>query len=73
MSGAITIDGMQPSDHEAVRAIYQEGLSSGIAAFMQTAPDWARWDTAHLDVGRLVARDGGNIVGWVALSRVADS
>ena len=73
MTDICTIEPMRADDYAAVRVIYQDGLSSGIAAFMQTAPDWTRFAAGHLEVGRLVARDQGRIVGWAALGAVADS
>lgn len=58
----------------AVRAIYAEGLATGIAAFRTTPPIWKQWDAGHLGVGRLVARAShGEILGWAALAPVADS
>jgi hypothetical protein len=31
-------------------------------------PSWEEWDAAHLACGRLVAREGGEVVGWAVLS-----
>ena len=61
-----------PSDWDAVRAIYLEGIASGNATFEQEAPPWDRWNAKHLPVGRLVALAEGTIVGWSALSGVSD-
>ena len=58
----------------AVRAIYAEGLATGLAAFRLTPPLWKEWDASHLAMGRLMAqREGGGIIGWAALAAVADS
>ena len=52
---------------EAVLAIYQSGLDTGNASFETTAPDWARWDAAHLPDHRFVAVDeDGAVLGWIA-------
>src|SRR4030042_3294819 len=67
-----TIARMEPNDWEQVRAIYQEGISTGNATFDPEPPDWDTWDASHLPAGRLVARAGENILGWVALSPVSN-
>jgi len=64
-----TIDAMKPGDWPAVRAIYEEGIATGVATFERAAPSWDAWDRSHRHECRLVARDpGGAIVGWAALS-----
>jgi phosphinothricin acetyltransferase len=62
---------MTPTDWPQVREIYEQGLASGNATFETTAPDWEQWDAGHLPASRLVAREGGNILGWAALSPVS--
>ena len=69
----LTIDAMRPSDWSAVRSIYRDGLATGLAAFMLTPPNWKDWNAGHLQVGRQVARQSGDIVGWSALAPVADT
>ena len=54
-----------------VRAIYLEGMQTGLATFETDAPSWERWDASHHRFGRLVARDGETIKGWAALSPVS--
>jgi phosphinothricin acetyltransferase len=67
---AVTIRGMNTDDWPAVRAIYEEGIATGLATFELTAPEWEAWNHSHRPDCRLVARDGsGSIVGWAALSR----
>lgn len=73
MSPDISIDPMAAGDWKRVKAIYAEGLATGIAAFRQTPPLWKDWHAGHLTVGRLVARSEGEIFGWAALAPVADS
>ena len=71
MSTAFTIDEMRRGDWSRVRAIYGEGLATGLAAFMLNPPKWTAWDAAHLPFGRFVARGGdGAILGWAALTPV---
>jgi L-amino acid N-acyltransferase YncA len=71
------IEAMRPDDWEAVRAIYAEGISTGLATFETQTPDWKAWDSAHLFVCRLAARvhaadgRGAMMAGWAALSPVS--
>ncbi len=68
------IEEMQRRDWSQVRAIYGEGLASGIAAFMLAPPVWKVWDEGHLSLGRTVARDStGRVLGWSALAPVPDN
>ncbi|MCX9190614.1 N-acetyltransferase [Carbonactinospora thermoautotrophica] len=62
---------MLPEHAEQVLAIYQMGIDTGNATFETTAPDWTRWDAAHLPDHRWVALDGDHVLGWVALSPVS--
>jgi L-amino acid N-acyltransferase YncA len=70
-SERISIGRMGPGDWPAVRAIYLEGIATGNATFEQNAPDWDRWNAAHLETCRLVARLDGEVMGWAALSPVS--
>jgi L-amino acid N-acyltransferase YncA len=65
------IDRMRQTDWGRVRVVYAEGLSTGEATFETEAPTWETWDAAHLPFGRLVAREGGIVKGWAALSPVS--
>ena len=69
MSGVI--DQMRASDWEQVRSIYLEGIRSGHSTFETDAPSWEKWDEGHLQIPRLVMRDGERVVGWAALSPVS--
>ena len=61
---------MRADDWPAVRAIYEEGIATGLATFELTAPEWESWNHSHRPDCRLVAQDrSGAIVGWAALSR----
>jgi len=58
-------------NYAEVARIYQEGIDTGVATFETTVPAWQDWSVAHLENGRIVAIDGGKIVGWAALSPVS--
>jgi L-amino acid N-acyltransferase YncA len=66
------IERMTSQDWEEVRSIYLEGIATGNATFEASAPDWAKWDAAHLPSHRLVAKAGNSVLGWAALSRTSD-
>lgn len=66
------IDSMSPEDWDDVRRIYLEGIATGDATFETEAPAWERWDATHRPGERFVARDGGAVLGWAALSAVSD-
>jgi phosphinothricin acetyltransferase len=68
---AILIEPMTAQDWPAVCAIYADGIATGNATFETDYPDWEKWDRAHVDGCRLVARAGTETVGWAALSRVS--
>lgn len=55
----------------AVRSIYIEGIATGDATFQQATPEWREWDEAHLQICRMVATEGDELVGWAALSPVS--
>jgi L-amino acid N-acyltransferase YncA len=67
----VTIEHLQAENWPAVRAIYQQGIDTGHATFETHAPAWEQWDAGHLPTCRLVARSGGRIAGWAALSAVS--
>jgi phosphinothricin acetyltransferase len=62
---------MTPSDWDAVREIYEEGIATGNATFQTEAPSWNDWDAGHLPECRLVIVRADAVVGWAALSRVS--
>jgi len=68
------IRNMKKRDWKQVNAIYNEGLATGLAAFMSKAPNWMEWNTQHLKLGRLVsAKQDNTILGWAALQPVPDT
>ncbi|ROQ52547.1 phosphinothricin acetyltransferase [Rathayibacter sp. PhB152] len=62
---------MTPEDWAAVETIYREGIATGHATFEAEPPTREAFDAGKLDVGRLVAVDGEQILGWAALSKVS--
>jgi L-amino acid N-acyltransferase YncA len=70
----IVINEMQRHHWPEVRAIYAQGLATGLAAFMSVPPVWRSWNAEHLAIGRMVACDAdGSILGWSALAPVPDN
>lgn len=67
----VTLASLRPSDWQAVRAIYIEGMVTNQATFETAAPEWAEWDAAHRPDCRIVAWRGGEVMGWAALSPVS--
>jgi phosphinothricin acetyltransferase len=68
----IAIAALSPEDWNDVRRIYAEGIATGNATFETEPPAWEAWDGSHRADSRLVARSGGRIVGWAALSKVSE-
>ena len=67
----VIIEAAKPEDWPAMQAIYLEGIATGHATFETNVPEWEKWDAAHLQNCRLVARMNEQIVGWAALSPVS--
>ena len=67
----VNIDQMSVSDWEQVREIYLAGTGSGHSTFETEAPSWEKWDEGHLQIARVVMRDGDTVLGWAALSPVS--
>ncbi len=63
---------LRHDDWPAVRVIFEEGIAGGDATFESEAPSWEDWDKTHLEGHRLVALEGGEVVGWAALSPVSE-
>jgi phosphinothricin acetyltransferase len=64
----LEIRAMRPADWPAVEAIYAAGIATGDATFEATPPSWEEFDAGRLPDHRLVALDGGRILGWAALA-----
>ncbi len=52
-----------------MKAIYEQGIAGGDATFETEAPSWENWDRTHLEGHRIVALQGGQVVGWAASRR----
>jgi L-amino acid N-acyltransferase YncA len=63
---------LEERDWPAVKAIYEQGIAGGNATFETEAPSWEDWDKTHLEGHRLVALQGGEVVGWAALTPVSE-
>jgi phosphinothricin acetyltransferase len=59
-------------DWPAVKAIFEQGIGGGQATFETEAPSWEAWDKTHLEGHRVVALQGGEVVGWAALASVSE-
>lgn len=69
----IRLDSMGSDDWPVVRRIHQEGIDTGNATFEAAPPDgWESFGVAHVDACSFVARDGGEVIGWAALSPISD-
>ncbi|WP_458042423.1 MULTISPECIES: N-acetyltransferase family protein [Bacteria] len=66
-----TVRPMHASDWDAVARIYGEGIEDGEATFELEVPSRASFDSSRLPNLRLVADDGGAVVGWAAASAVS--
>jgi phosphinothricin acetyltransferase len=71
MLAPVTIRPMLPTDWDAVRAIYQEGIRTGNATFETEVPDWEKWNRSHLAECRLIVCAGPEVAGWAALSPIS--
>ena len=71
-AAAVSIDALTSADRDHVRRIYREGVTTGNATFETAASPWEDWDAAQRPDSRFVARQGGRVVGWAALSRVSE-
>jgi L-amino acid N-acyltransferase YncA len=69
---SIAIGPMAPADWDDVRRIYAEGIATGNATMETEPPPWESWDKAHRPDCRIVAREGGRVLGWAALSLVSE-
>jgi L-amino acid N-acyltransferase YncA len=66
------IEPMLTEHAAAVLAIYQAGIDEGNATFETHTPAWEQFTAARLADHRYVARAGGHVLGWVAVSAVSD-
>lgn len=63
---------LAPSHWPEVRAVYAEGMATGMATFETELPSWEAFDRSRRPDCRLVALDPkARVVGWAALSPVS--
>ena len=65
----IAVRDVRADDWPAVRAIYLDGIRSGLATFETEAPSWEDWNRAH--TLRVVAEREGEVIGWAAAGPVS--
>lgn len=70
---SISIKSLNSGYWEEVRAIYLEGIATGLATFETDAPTWEEWDARHLPFARIIANAEADraLLGWAALSPVS--
>lgn len=71
MKEHISIRPLLPEHYQAVKTIYEQGISTKNATFQTSAPEWEEWDKNHLAHSRLVAKLGDEVLGWAALTPVS--
>jgi len=59
------------SNFHALRTIYNEGMSTGIATYETTLPTWEAWDASHLKFCRMAVFENNAMAAWAALSPVS--
>lgn len=64
----VAIRAMLAEDWPKVCQIYQAGIATQMATFETKIPNWSSWDQKYLSIGRLVAVDQKEVIGWTALS-----
>ena len=62
---------MNIKDWEQMKAIYLQGIETGVATFNTESPSYEEWNSEHIDSCRFVYVDGGKVVGWAALSPIS--
>lgn len=67
----VTVAPMRAEHAGAVLAVYAAGIATGSATFQAEVPTWEEFDAGHLPGHRLVALDGDDVLGWVAVSPVS--
>ena len=69
---SIDVRVLRSDDWPEVARIFGEGIQTGNATFETEVPSWEEWDREHLAGNRLVAEDGGEVVGFGSLSPYRD-
>lgn len=59
---------IEKNDFPVVKAIYKEGIETGMATFETQVPTWQQWDASHLPLGRILMLENNQVLGWASLS-----
>ena len=70
-TAGFAIETLLPEHWPGVARVYVEGIATRNATFETEVPTWEEWDSSHLANHRFVAQEGGDLVGWVAVSAVS--
>ena len=63
---------LEATHYNAVKEIYEHGITTGNATFQTEAPPWEEWNKSHLLACRLVAlEENETVTGWAALTPVS--
>lgn len=64
----IEVVGLERGHWPEAERIYSEGIATGHATFAAETPSWEEFDASRLSGHRLVAVDGGDVLGWIAVT-----
>src|SRR6185437_7010275 len=70
---AMNIEKLTEKHWPEVKAIYESGLATGNANFSHQVAGWQQWDNNHVKNCRLVMMEEDAVLGWAALTAIADN
>jgi len=65
------IRNIRESDWPEIKAIFEDGIKTGVATLETSPPEWFVWNDAHLEFGRILSEENGVVTGWAALIPVS--
>lgn len=65
------IRNIRESDWPEIKAIFEDGIKTGVATLETSSPAWNAWNDAHLEFGRILSEENGVVTGWAALIPVS--
>jgi L-amino acid N-acyltransferase YncA len=68
----VAIRDARPDDWPRIASVYAAGIATRNATFETEVPAYEQWDASHLADHRYVAVEGGDVVGWIAVSGYSD-
>lgn len=71
MNPSFQIRELHPSDWPTIKAIYREGINTGIATFETEVPEWEFWDKKYHSFCRFVATEQNEVLAWATLAPVS--